>query len=112
MSHRAVFEEHCRRHELAYPLDAAGVPFWRPSVRAAEWRVSTGLGTVYSTTVVRGRDAEPRNVCLVELDEGPRMMTRVDGVAPEAVVIGMRVRVAWTDDDLPVPVFVPADDRA
>ena len=32
------------------------------------------------------------HVCLVDLDEGVRLMSRVDGLAPEAVTIGLRVR--------------------
>lgn len=108
MSHRHVFEEHCRRHELAYPVDGSGTPFWRPSARAADWRVSAGLGTVYATTVVRGKEADPHNVCLVELDEGVRLMSRVEGVPAQDVTIGMRVALAWTPDDPPVPIFRPA----
>ena len=33
------------------------------------------------------------------------MMSRVVGVAPEDVMIGARVRLAWEDGDPPVPVF-------
>lgn len=109
MSHRRVFEEHCRRRELAYPVDADGVPFWRPSARAAEWRVSAGRGVVHATTVVRRKDEPPRHVCLVELEEGVRMMSRVEGLAPEAVRIGLAVVVGWAEGDPPVPVFVPAE---
>ena len=59
------------------------------------WRDSRGRGTIYSVTVVRrtpkagGGDY---NVALVDLDDGVRLMSRVDGVAPDAVRIGMRVR--------------------
>ena len=48
--------------------------------------------TVYATTVVRPRGGEPYNVALVDLPEG-RRMTRVEGVAPEDVRIGMEVRM-------------------
>lgn len=48
--------------------------------------------TVYATTVVRPRDREPYNVALIDTDDG-RRMTNVIGVSPEAVFIGMRVRV-------------------
>ena len=71
-----------------------------------EWRTSAGLGTVYATTVLRRRDEPPANLALVDLDEGFRMMSRVEGVAPEDVAIGMRVRVRF--DDEAVPVFEPA----
>ncbi|GAB1577790.1 Zn-ribbon domain-containing OB-fold protein [Bordetella petrii] len=59
-----------------------------------DWEAPSGRGTVYSTTVVR-RKAEAGgdyNVALVDLEEGVRMMSRVEGMAPDAVRIGMPVR--------------------
>ena len=50
------------------------------------------FGTVYATTVVRPRGEEPYNVALVDLPAG-RRMTRVEGIAPEDVRIGMTVRI-------------------
>lgn len=53
-----------------------------------------GSGTVHAVTTVR-RKADAGgdyNVCIVELDEGVRLMSRVEGVAPDAVQIGQRVR--------------------
>lgn len=59
-----------------------------------EWFAPSGRGTVYSTTVVRVRPpAEPYNVALVDLEEGPRIMTRVVGIPAVEVHIGMKVRV-------------------
>ncbi|WP_272475828.1 Zn-ribbon domain-containing OB-fold protein [Baekduia alba] len=101
-----VYTEHCRRRELAYQVDHAGTPVFRPRVGCDDWRVSAGLGAVYATTVVRPRGEEAYNLVLVDLDEGFRMMSRVVGVAPEDVAIGTRVRVAWEDD---VPVFEAAE---
>ena len=49
-----------------------------------EWRVSKGLGTVHATTVVHPQQGEPYNVCLVDVDEGFRMMSRVEDIAPDA----------------------------
>jgi hypothetical protein len=103
-----VYTEHCRRRELAYQVDDGGRPVFRPRVGPSAWRVSAGVGTVYSTTVVRPRGGEAYNLVLVDLDEGFRMMSRVVGVGPEDVAIGARVRVAWDDgagDAVPVPVF-------
>jgi len=58
-----------------------------------EWVEARGRGTVYSTTVVRMKPpAQSYNVVLVDLEEGPRMMSRVEGVAAEAVRIGMKLR--------------------
>lgn len=65
-----------------------------------EWVEASGVGSVYSTTVVRTRPpAEPYNVVLVELDEGPRMMSRVEGIEPAQVTIGMRVRARIASED-------------
>ena len=57
-----------------------------------EWRVSAGLGTVYATTVTHPREGAPYNVALIDCDEGFRLMSRVEDIAPEAVQIGMRVK--------------------
>lgn len=69
------------------------------------WADSTGLGIVYSTTVVRSRSGE-HNVILVDLDEGFRMMSRVDDVPPAEVRIGARVRCVVVEQEAtPVAVF-------
>lgn len=60
---------------------------------ALEWIEASGLGTVYSVTWIHGRPPEPpRNVVLVDLAEGARMMGRVDGITPETLAIGMAVK--------------------
>lgn len=78
---------------------------------ALAWRPVSGAATVYSTTVVRRRADEggDYNVALVDLAEGARLMSRVEGVAPEAVRIGMpvRARIATTQGG-PLVVFDPA----
>lgn len=61
------------------------------------WQTCTGLGRVYTFTVVRrppkGSEASaPPVLAYVELDEGPRLLTFVRGVAPEHVHVGMPVR--------------------
>lgn len=96
-----VFAEHCARGELAYQLDAGGRPVFYPRVGEHEWRVSEGRGTVYATTTVRRRGEDPHDISLVDLDEGFRMMSRIVGVAPEDVRVGMRVVVRF-DDGIPV----------
>jgi uncharacterized OB-fold protein len=59
-----------------------------------EWVEASGRGTVYATTCTRQRPEQggDYNIALIDLEEGPRMMARVEGVAPDAVTIGMRVR--------------------
>ena len=72
-----------------------------------EWVEASGLGTVYSATVVRQKAPTPDyNVALIDLDEGARMMSRVDGVAPQDVHIGMRVRAKVVrENGAPLVVF-------
>ena len=75
-----------------------------------EWVAPSGLGTVYSVTIVRQRPpASDYNVVLVDLAEGPRMMARVDGIPPEQVKIGMAVKARIIrENDHAMVVFEPA----
>jgi uncharacterized protein len=92
---------------------ASGNAFFPPRVHepvsgdAAEWFEASGRGTVYAVTIVRKRDPEPDyNIVLVDLEEGPRLMSRVDGIAPGAVKIGMAVTAKIvTENETPVVVF-------
>ncbi len=61
---------------------------------ALDWVEASGRGEVHAATVMRRRPEQGGDVglCLVELAEGPKMMTRVVGTPPEAVRIGMPVR--------------------
>ena len=115
-----IFLEHCNKGELAYQVctdDNSAVFFPRVSVPGTgstnlEWRVSKGVGTVYSTTVVHYRGEPPLNVALIDVDEGFRLMSRVEDIAPDKVKIGQRVRFRVhrpSGEDDPYPVFVPAE---
>jgi uncharacterized OB-fold protein len=81
--------EACTRH-VYFPRE------WCPhcgSDRLA-WVQPQGMGTVHAVTTVR-RKADAGgdlNVSLIDLDEGVRLMSRVEGVAPSDVRIGQRVR--------------------
>jgi uncharacterized OB-fold protein len=75
-----------------------------------EWVEPSGRGTVYSVTVVRQKPpASDYNVVLVDLAEGPRLMSHVDGVESKAVRIGMAVNArVIRENDAPLLVFEPA----
>ncbi|GGL80884.1 Zn-ribbon domain-containing OB-fold protein [Wenxinia marina] len=74
------------------------------------WEEASGLGTVYSWTVLRA-GAVPNIVAYVELREGPRMLTDLVEVEPDAVAIGQLVEVVFRPtsdpDGPPVPMFRP-----
>jgi uncharacterized OB-fold protein len=117
----AVYVDHLKAGRLAYQYsNVAGKPVFFPRVlcpysgqNCLEWRISAGLGTVYSASVVYPRKGDPYNVALIDCDEGFRLMSRVEGVDPMEVVIGMRVRfqahAADSGDDDPYPIFKSAD---
>src|SRR3546814_12990186 len=74
-----------------------------------DWVEASGRGIVYSVTVQRNRPPVPdASLALVDLAEGPRMLTRIDGIAPEQVTIGMAVRARIVDEGSgPFVVFEP-----
>lgn len=84
------------------------------SGEALEWVEASGRGTVYSTTTVRGKPPlASYNVALIDLAEGPRMMSRVEGVEPSEVTIGMAVCARIVElDDGPLVVFTPGSEPA
>lgn len=76
-----------------------------------EWVEASGDGVVYSTTVVRNRPEKggDYNIALIDLAEGPRMMSRVVDIEPAAVEIGMKVRAKIGElDGTPQILFTPA----
>lgn len=76
------------------------------------WTLASGLGTVYSATVFRRRPADggDQQIALVDLDEGVRMMSRVEGIEPGAVRIGLRVQARISEQDgAPLVVFDPLE---
>lgn len=77
-----------------------------------EWVEPSGLGVVYSTTMVLpGKTGGGGyNIALVELAEGPRLLTRVVDIAPDEVRIGMPVRAKIGQvEGKTVLLFAPAE---
>ena len=72
-----------------------------------EWIEASGWGTVHAVTVIHQKPPLPAyNVVLVDLDEGVRMMSRVEGLPADAVRIGMRVRArVGAEGDVPLVLF-------
>ena len=116
----AIYQAHLDRGELAYQWSPkAGRAVFYPRLLCPytgstelEWRIASGLGTVYATTVTHPQQGAPYNIALIDCDEGFRLMSRVEEIEPVAVKIGMRVRcrVHQPEGDEPAyPVFVPAE---
>jgi len=114
----AVYQRYLDEGELAYQWDkVANRAVFYPRVISPysgstnmEWRVASGLGTVYATTVTYPFKGDGHNIVLVDCDEGFRMMSRVEEIDPLAVKIGMRVkfRAHPAEGEQPAyPVFTP-----
>lgn len=77
-----------------------------------EWKRASGHGTVHSTTIIRQRPEAGgnKNLCIVELAEGPRLMSRVEGLPAEEVKIGLTVvaTIAGAGDEPKYLIFKPA----
>lgn len=87
--------------------------------RDVEVFAASGKGFLYSYVInqraPKGWDA-PYSIAVVELDEGPRMMTNIVGCdqTPEALELDMAVEVSFeqVSDDIFLPKFKPAGDAS
>ena len=121
----APYWEALREHRLRmqWCRDCRGFYFYpRPFCRTCgganvEWRELAGSGTLYSFVInhlpAPGFEGDvPYVIALVDLDEGPRLMTNLVNVAPDPAVIrvGMPVRVVFHDAsaEVTLPLFEPA----
>ena len=83
------------------------------AARKVEWFKASGRGRLFSY-VIHHRPAPgftpPYSIAVVELEEGPRMMTNIVGCKPETVRIDMPVQVVFDDvtPEISVPKFTPA----
>lgn len=84
--------------------------------RALEWVEVSGRGAVHTFTVMHRAyhpafaDELPYNVSIIELDEGPLLLSNVVGVPSGELRIGQRVEVFFepAGDGLALPKFSPA----
>lgn len=89
------------------------------SSRNVEVEVASGRATLYSYVIhhreVPGFEA-PYAIAVVELAEGPRMMTNIVDCeqTPEALELDMALEVTFEelDDDISLPLFRPAAEGA
>ena len=106
---------------LQYDRKAGRYQYWPRPIGIAsgsqdlEWREASGLGRLYSWTLVhvpaRGfEDVAPYVVAAVDLDERVRVMARLVDVDPRALKAGMKLRIDWepAGEDGRMYVFRPA----
>jgi uncharacterized protein len=101
----------CGRHYF-YPR-----PFCRYcSALDVEWTRSSGRARLISYVInhrpLPGFEGVSPVIALVELDEGPRLMTNIINVdpVPEALPLDMRLQVSFAErGDVMLPVFEPQE---
>lgn len=75
----------------------------------SEWVAVSGKGKVHSFVTYRESPhpafVAPYSVVLVELDEGPRVISNPEGIAAEDLEIGMAVEVVFDDVDDALTLF-------
>ncbi len=120
------FWDGCARGELVIQrcLDC-GKPYFYPrpvcpecGSTNVEWFTASGRATLYSYVInhrpARGfEDDAPYAIAVVQLAEGPRMMTNITGIpnTPEDLVLDMELQVTFEQrGDISIPLFtVPAE---
>ncbi|NLU70897.1 Zn-ribbon domain-containing OB-fold protein [Streptomyces sp. HNM0574] len=80
-----------------------------------EWAEASGSARLYTWSVVHRNDLPPFGervpyvAAVVDLPEGPRMMTEVVDCPERDLSVGMELRVTFrAEEDVTVPVFRPA----
>jgi uncharacterized OB-fold protein len=81
-----------------------------------EWKQASGRATLYTYSIVHVNDLPPFGervpyvAAIVELEEGPRVMTNVEGVEHDALRVGMPLVVDYKpiSDDITIAIFRPA----
>ena len=94
---------------------------WSDAVRPVQ---ASGAGTLYTYSTVYAndlapfRDRLPYVAAIVELAEGPRVMTTIEGAQPDGLRVGMAVTASFRPVDADDPdssyltVFTPSEEPA
>jgi uncharacterized OB-fold protein len=117
----APFWKAAKEHRLLVPHCRACGKFWFPPSRLCPhclsadngWEKVSGRGKIYSFVVFHrvyhpAFAAEvPYVVAIVELEEGPRMLTNIIGIAVDQVRCNMPVTVTFDDvsNEIAIPKF-------
>jgi uncharacterized protein len=119
----AEFWAACRRHQLRIQQcrDCRAFRFHPRPVcpecrsRAFDWTEVSGRATVHTYTICHPpvlpafADDVPYNAVVVQLEEGPFMVSNLVDCANDDITVGMPVEVTFADidDELTIPQFRP-----
>ncbi|RJP16718.1 MAG: Zn-ribbon domain-containing OB-fold protein [Candidatus Abyssobacteria bacterium SURF_5] len=119
------FWEGCKAGKLLLPkCRSCGQMFFFPNHFCPEclsedvdWIDSSGKGVVHTFTIISRPPSDafaadvPYVVAVIDLEEGPRMLSNVIGIPPEHVRVGMPVEVVFerVSEEITLPKFRPFD---
>jgi uncharacterized OB-fold protein len=119
--------ESCLKGRLATPLCGECGHRWLPPSGLCPVCLSeqvslspvSGRARLFSWIVVHSSQhpafatEPPFNVAIVQLEEGPLMHTRIEGLEPEHFEIDMQLELLFdeVDDEIHLPIFRPANER-
>lgn len=117
------FWDGCSKHELRFQKcrNCSHVR-WPPSIicpmcytQDTEWIRSGGRGKIYTFVVYHQafhkafENDLPYVTAIIELEEGPRLLSNIVGCRPQDVRCGMPLEVTWEDinEEFSLPKFKP-----
>ncbi|MCC6000287.1 MAG: OB-fold domain-containing protein [Pararhodobacter sp.] len=117
----AVFRRHLEAGEFALQqCGDCGIRVFQPRMLCPacgsdrlDWQPVSGRGRIHSRAVLKQRPEKggDRAIVLVDLAEGPRMMSRLPDTPAQDIVIGMAVRARILQgEEGPAVVFDPDPD--
>ncbi|MFJ3926170.1 Zn-ribbon domain-containing OB-fold protein [Streptomyces sp. NPDC090022] len=112
----ALLLRHCAACERAHHYPREFCPYCWAEPDQVGWRPATGRATLYTWSVVHRNDLPPFGArvpyvaAVVDLAEGPRMMTEVVDCPEARLAVGMPLEVTFREmaEGITVPVFRPA----
>ena len=117
------FWEGCRKHELRFQkCRNCGHVRWPPSIicpmcysQDTEWIRASGKGKIYTFAAYHQafhkafENGLPYVTAIIELEEGPRLLSNIVGCKPQDVRCDMPLEVTWEDinEEFSLPKFKP-----
>jgi uncharacterized protein len=115
--------EGLREHRLMMPHCDDCSQFWFPPSQYCQhcrsknwqWAQTSGRGKVFSFVVYHRlyhpgfAEDLPYAVAVIQLDDGPRMLSNIAGILPDQIICDMPVEATYDDitDEMTIPKFRP-----
>ena len=117
------FWDGCKQHQLRFQkCRDCGYVRWPPSIicpmcysSETEWITASGKGTLYTFATYHHayhpafENDLPYITAIIELEEGPHLLTNIVGCSPDEVQCDIPVEVTWEDitEEFSLPKFKP-----